>query len=224
MIGIPSNQEIMLALFDIGEDKAPGSDGFSSCFFKKAWSIVGHQFCQAVKEFFNSGSLLKQINHTAIVLVPKTTHASAVTDYRPISCCNVLYKVISKILASRMVPILSSIVDQAQAAFVEGRSIANNVHLVHELLQKYCRKRISPRYILKVDLCTTYNSVNWSFIRQVMRGLGFHSRFVGWVMECISSPSYLIVVNGALCGFFKGASAGRPHIALHFCVMHGISF
>ena len=81
-------------------------------------------------DYFNSGSLLKQINHTAIVLMPKTTHVSVVTDYRPISCCNILYKVISKILAPRMVSVLSSIVDQAQAAFVEGKSIANSVHLV----------------------------------------------------------------------------------------------
>ena len=74
---------------------------------------MGNQFCQAVKEFFSSGSLLKQINHTTVVLIPKNAHASVVTDYRPISCCNVLYKVISKILATRMVPVLGSIIDQA---------------------------------------------------------------------------------------------------------------
>ncbi|XP_052198247.1 uncharacterized protein LOC127805524 [Diospyros lotus] len=129
-----SDQDIKDALFSIGEDKSPGPDGFSSCFFKKAWHIVGPQICLAVREFFASKSLLKQINHTTIALVPKSSHSSSVEDFRPISCCNVVYKIISKILASRMASILDSIVDHAQAAFVKGRSLGDNVHLVQELL------------------------------------------------------------------------------------------
>lgn len=87
-------QEIKEALWSIGDEKAPGLDGFSACFFKKAWNTVGDQLCQAVLEFFSSGKILKQFNHAAIVLILKSSHASSVGDYRPIACCNVIYKVI----------------------------------------------------------------------------------------------------------------------------------
>jgi len=87
-----------------------------------------------------------------------------------------------------MVPVLNSIVDQAQAAFVEGRSIADNVHLVQELLQKYCHKRISPRCILKVDLSKVYDSVNWKLLgRSWNASLLLHIRL--WSMEACAGFS-----------------------------------
>ncbi|KAL2472429.1 Uncharacterized protein Adt_40565 [Abeliophyllum distichum] len=111
-----SSHEIKEALFDIGEDKSLGPIGYTSCFFKKAWHTIGEDFCVAIKEFFTSSLLLKQINHMIIALIPKSGHATTVGDYRPIACCNVIYKVIAKILASRLALILDNLVDQAQSA------------------------------------------------------------------------------------------------------------
>ena len=199
-----TRDEIKEALFSIGEDKSPGPDGFTSCFFKKSWNIVGDLLCDAVLEFFESTSLLKQVNHSAIVLIPKTAHSSSVQDFRPISCCNITYKVISKVLAGRLSSILPSLVDQAQSAFVKGRSMVDNIHLAQELLRNYNRKRVSPRWMAKVDIKKAYDTVSWSFLNGVLSCLGFPSCFVGWIMECISSPSYSLVINGALHGFFKG--------------------
>ncbi|XP_052176632.1 uncharacterized protein LOC127790939 [Diospyros lotus] len=92
LIKMVSRQEIKVALDGIGEDKAPGLDGYTSCFFKKARHIIGNDFCEAVEEFFRLSSLLKQVNHSAIALIPKSSHVSTVQDYRLISCCNVTYK------------------------------------------------------------------------------------------------------------------------------------
>jgi len=125
-----TSEEIKEALFSIGNDKAPGPDGYSALFFKRAWDIIGVQMCDAVKEFFFSGSLLKQMNHTLIALVPKASHANSVGDFRPIACCNVIYKVISKILVARLRQVLGGIIDLSQSAFVEGRSMIENIHLV----------------------------------------------------------------------------------------------
>ena len=72
------------------------------------------------------------MNHTFIALIPKSSYAPSVRDFCPISCFKVSYKVISKILANRLAPMLSSLVDQAQAAFNEGRSLSENVHLAQE--------------------------------------------------------------------------------------------
>ncbi|XP_022849628.1 uncharacterized protein LOC111371725 [Olea europaea var. sylvestris] len=121
-------------------------------------------------EFFSSGSILKQINHTVIPLVPKSGHTPHVGDFRPISCCNVTYKVIAKILASRLRPILGNIVDHAQATFVEGRSMVENIHLAQELMRQYNRKRVAPRCFLKIDLTKAYDSVSWDFLRDVLEG------------------------------------------------------
>ena len=94
---------IRKALFGIGNDKAPGLDGYTSHLFKSTWPIIGDDFCGAVQDFFRSGKLLKQINHAVISLIPKSAHVASPGDFRPISCCNVIYKVISKILADRLV-------------------------------------------------------------------------------------------------------------------------
>jgi hypothetical protein len=97
-----SNDSIKEALFSIGNDKAPGPDGYSSLFFKTAWDMVGNDLCAAIRDFFVSGRLLKQVNHSVIALMPKSDNVTFAADFRPISCCNVIYKVISKILAGRM--------------------------------------------------------------------------------------------------------------------------
>lgn len=89
-------QEIKDALFYIDEGKSPGPDGFSSAFFKKKWAVVGVDFIEAVREFFHKGQLLKSFNTTIIALIPKTNNNSKVGDFRPIACCNIVYKAITK--------------------------------------------------------------------------------------------------------------------------------
>jgi len=121
----------------MGDDKAPGPDGFTAKFFKKSWEIVGADVVKAVQSFFSSGRLLGQVNATIISLIPKVPHPETPSQFRPISCCNVLYKVITKILANRIKPILSGLVEVSQAAFVPGRSIGDNVLLAQELVFQY---------------------------------------------------------------------------------------
>ena len=199
-----TEEEIKSALFSIGEDKAPGPDGYTSCFYKKAWNVIGRDFIKAVKEFFDSGQILKQINHSVLALIPKSKAADKVEDFRPIACCNVLYKVISKILASRLAPALCGIVDPAQSAFVQHRSMTDNIFLIQELLRQYGRKRASPRCILNVDLRKAFDSIDWDFLQDMLSALQFPPRFIKWIMECVSTTSYSLSYNGSMHGFFKG--------------------
>nr|GEX80621.1 RNA-directed DNA polymerase, eukaryota, reverse transcriptase zinc-binding domain protein [Tanacetum cinerariifolium] len=96
MIKEIGNDEIKKALFDIEDNKAPRPDGFTSRFFKKSWEIIKDDFCAAIKEFFESGKLLREINATLIALVPKSTTPQNVSDFRPISCCNATYDLIMR--------------------------------------------------------------------------------------------------------------------------------
>ena len=136
--------DIKHALFTIDDAKAPRPDGFSPCFFKKSWDVIGEDFCLAMQNFFESGALLKQINHSIIALIPKSANASYALDFHSISCCNVIYKVIAKILAMRLSHALATIISPMQNAFLGGRLMADNIHLVQEFLRNYERKHTSP--------------------------------------------------------------------------------
>ncbi|XP_022889220.1 uncharacterized protein LOC111404680 [Olea europaea var. sylvestris] len=191
------------------DDKSPGPDDYTSWFFKNAWGTIGDDFVGAIMEFFSSGSILKQINHAILALVPKFGHTPHVGDFRSISCCNVTYKAIAKILTSILRPILGNIVDHAQAVFVEGRSMMENVHLAQELMRQYNKKMVAPRCLLRIDLTKSYDSVSWDFLRDVLEGFHFPSRFVSWDMECVTSPTYFVALNGSMHGFFKGRKGLR---------------
>ncbi|KAL0423087.1 UNVERIFIED_CONTAM: Retrovirus-related Pol polyprotein from type-2 retrotransposable element R2DM [Sesamum radiatum] len=157
--------------------------------------------------------MLRQLNHTIIALVPKSEHSPSVADYRPISCCNVIYKVITKIIADRLSPALEKLIDSSQAAFVGGRNITDNIFLAQEMVRQYSRKRISPRCTINVDLRKAFDSVSWTFLSRVLHGHDFPPIFISWIMECVSTTSFSVALNGSLHGLFpgkKGLRQGDP--------------
>ncbi|KAL0292976.1 UNVERIFIED_CONTAM: hypothetical protein Sradi_6962600 [Sesamum radiatum] len=136
--------DIKQTFFDIEEDKAPGPDGYSSGFYKAAWSVIGEEIMVAVEEFFLHGRLLKQVNATLLAFIPKVKNPVTVADFRPISCYNVIYKAITKILVHRIRPFLSRLVSPTQNAFIPGRMINDNILLAQELFAGYKQQR-TPR-------------------------------------------------------------------------------
>ena len=105
-----SDKEISDAMFQIGPLKAPGPDGFPAMFFQRNWSIVRDDVIAAVKDFFDTGIMPEGVNSTSIVLIPKISNPTKLSDYRPISLCNVIYKVISKCLVNRLRPMLDDLI------------------------------------------------------------------------------------------------------------------
>lgn len=105
-----SDKEIADALFQIGPLKAPGPDGFLARMFQGNWAITKDQVIAGVKEFFRTGVMLVGVKNTSIVLIPKVDNPVKLTDFRPISLCNVLYKVVAKCLVNRLRPILEDII------------------------------------------------------------------------------------------------------------------
>ncbi|KAJ9536622.1 hypothetical protein OSB04_un000171 [Centaurea solstitialis] len=209
MIRPITDEEIRWAVFHIGNDKAPGPDGYTFKFFKSAWDIVGNDLQVAVDNFFYSGRMLKEINHTLLCFIPKVPNASRVTDFRPISCCNVLYKVISKVIAERMKPYLSQLIGPEQSAFIPGRRISDNILMAHELVAGYQRDSGRPRCAFKIDLRKAYDTVDWRFLLRMLRGLGFHPVFCKWIDQMLQTSSFSIVLNGETTGYFEGARGLR---------------
>ncbi|GJV40441.1 RNA-directed DNA polymerase, eukaryota, reverse transcriptase zinc-binding domain protein [Tanacetum coccineum] len=128
MIANVLDSEIKRAMFDIEDSKAPGPDGFTAAFFKKAWRVIGNDVCKVVKEFFSSRRMLGEINATLIFLIPNVENPNKVTDFRPIACCNVPYKCISKVITNSIKPILGILVSNNQCAFIPGRRFTINVN------------------------------------------------------------------------------------------------
>ncbi|GKD69105.1 protein LAZ1 [Tanacetum coccineum] len=171
---------------------------------KEAMFGIGGDICNAVRDFFSNGKLLKEINHTFIALIPKISTPQRVNDYRPISCCNVLYKCISKILTNRIITGIKEVVSENQSAFVPGRRIADNILITQELMHNYHRDRGPPRCAFKIDIQKAYDTVDWRFLANILKCLGFHPTMIKWIMTCIKSSSFSVSLNGDILGFFKG--------------------
>ncbi len=123
------------------DQKAPGPDGLPTHFYKKYWKIVGSSIIKAVQSFFTFGKILKEVNSTLIALVPKVPNPSNFNHFRPISLCNVVYKVISKLIVSRLRPLLHKMILPYQSTFIPGRWIVGNQLLVQEILHSFKKQK-----------------------------------------------------------------------------------
>ena len=121
-----------------------------------------------------------------------------VIKFRPISLCNVIYKLISKVLANRLKSLLPSIVSENQSAFQARRVITDNILMAFEILHymKTQQNGSTCFMALKLDISKAYDRVEWSFLECLLRKLGFHNRWVDLMMECITTVSYSILING----------------------------
>lgn len=208
-----SNLEIRDTLFSLARGKAPGPDGFTVEFFKENWDTVSQLVTEAVKDFFTSGRLLREINNTILVMVPKVPNATTVDDYRPIVCCNMVYKIITKVMANRVAAVLKDLVNPSQSAFVKGRRIRDNILLAQELFSKFHVEPYSPKCAIKVDFRKAYDTVNWRFLESVLLAFRFPDQLVHLIMTCVRTPRFSIALNGELHGFFpsgRGLRQGGP--------------
>ena len=136
--------------------------------------------------------------------MPKKANPSTMGDFKPIACCNVIYKCITKIVSNRLLPLLNDLVSLNQFAFIPSRSISENVLLAQELVRNYHKEKGEPCCTLKIDLMKAYDSVNWEFMIHCLHCFGFLVKFLSWIKECITSPRFSIYLNGTLEGYFEG--------------------
>jgi hypothetical protein len=179
LCSIPSEQEIHDSVFSIGATKAPGPDGFTGLFYQKYWTLIKPVVLSCVWNFFNKHHLLKEHNHTFIALVPKQMGPSMVHHFRPISLCNIIYKIISKILANRLKGLLHHFISPYQSAFVPSRTIQDNSIMAHELLHSLKSKRgCGGLMAVKIDMEKAFDRMEWDFLLTIMLKLGFHPTWV----------------------------------------------
>ncbi|KAL5563737.1 hypothetical protein UlMin_033484 [Ulmus minor] len=164
--------------------------------------------------FTNRGLPLGSINETIITLIPKIKNPTQITEFWPISLCNVLYKIISKMLANRLRKVMDNIISEEQSAFIPGRLISDNDIIGFECLHAIKRRKTKKNYMaLKLDMEKAYDRVEWDFIQRVMDKLGFSTGWTKKIMACISSISYSFLFNGQRFGHLnpsRGLHQGDP--------------
>ena len=161
-------------------DKAPGPDGMPSLLYKKCWSMMGGRIVEEVLHVLNGGQMPEGWNDTYVVLIPKVKNPSRIKDLRPISLCNVIYKIASKVVANRLKVILPDIISQEQSAFVPGRVITDNIICAYECLHfmKRSRAKTNSFCALKLDMMKAYDRLEWPYLRAMMEKLGFAHSWV----------------------------------------------
>ena len=155
--------------------KAPGPDGFSAHFFQRHWEICGDDVTKAMLDIVEGKESARSINEIVLVLIPKVKNPTLLSQFRPISLCNVLYKIASKVISNRFRVILPKIISEEQSAFVPGRLITDNIVTDYECLHFMKRNKAKKHQscALKLDMMKAYDRVEWEYLQAIMLKLGF---------------------------------------------------
>ena len=146
----------------------------------------------------NSGRMPQVLNETYICLIPKVKCPQKISEFRPISLCNVICKIISMVLANRLKKILPEVISEEQSAFVLGRQIIDNVLINYKTMNCINQKGKGMEGLMevKLDVSKAYDRIEWVYLEKVMRKLGFQERWISLSMMCVKSVSFSVLING----------------------------
>jgi hypothetical protein len=184
-----TDEELKEVIRSFQKDKIPGPDGWTIEFFLGFYDLLGHDLINMVEDIRITGRMPLSLNSTFIALIPKTDNPATLDDFRPISLCNCIYKIVSKIIARRVKRILSDKISSEQFGFLEGRQIHEVVGVAQEALHNIKSRKLKGA-VLKIDLSKAYDRVSWLYIRLLLTHLGFAASFIKWIMCCITTVSF----------------------------------
>jgi len=211
-------QEISAALKSFSKDKILGLDCWRVELYLHFFDLVGSDLLELVEDTGLNGKVICALNSTFFTLIPKFATPSSFVNYRPISLYNLCYKLISKIIATRIKPILSCFLSKEQLGFLKGRQILDAIGIAQECLHSIKTKN-SKALILKLDIKKDFECIDWDFLRLILAQTGFSQSMIKWIMGCVVDANISILVNGEPSSLFRigrGLSQGFPLSLLRF--------
>jgi hypothetical protein len=216
--------KVILKMFK--KEKSLGPNGWSVELYLHFFEIMGEDLLDLVEETQTSGRINGSINSTFIAMIPKRNKKNNFGDYRTISLCNLVYKVISKVIANRIKPVLSRFLLEEQLGFLGGRQIQDIIGTTHECIHSIKKKK-QKSLILKLDLQKVYDYISWDYLRMVLIEVGFGIHMTNWILACVNSTSFVVLVNGKDTDFLRSGRdlrQGFPLSSLLFIlVMESLS-
>lgn len=184
----------------MGPLKAPGIDDFPALFYQKYWHLVGREISSMVLDILNNRRDLREINQTLIALISKTKAPEDFSQFRPISLCNVIMKIVTKSIANRLKMVLPDLISESQSAFVPGRLIMDNaviaLEIFHFLKKKTKGKNDFFFFALKLDMSKAYYKMEWNLLEEFLKNMNFTGSFIELIMRYITTVSYSVLLNG----------------------------
>lgn len=191
-----SEEEAWAAIQALPADRAPGPDGFNGAFYKSSWATIKTDILDAINAvLFGDCRSFGKLNGALIVLPPKTTEATEPAHFRPITMIHSFAKLLSKILAIRLAPVMNDLISPNQNAFIRGRSIHDNFKFVQRAAVMLRNKKI-PKLLLKLDIAKAFDTLHWPFLLDVLQAMGFGNTWRRWISTLLSSATSSILVNG----------------------------
>jgi exonuclease III len=191
-----TEEEVLNAINLLPGDKAPGPDGFTGIFFKKCWGIIKHDVMRVILQFSNLQTAnFHWLNTANIAMLPKKEGADDISDFRPISLIHAIAKIIAKVLALRLGPLMDELVSNAQSSFIKKRSIHDNFLYVKNLAKRLHKSK-TPSLLFKLDIRKAFDSIRWEYILDLLRRRGFPAQFRNWITALLSTASSRVILNG----------------------------
>ncbi|GJY15773.1 RNA-directed DNA polymerase, eukaryota [Tanacetum coccineum] len=218
-----SDDEIRLAVWDCGSQKAPGPDGFSFLFLKTYWDLLKDDVVRAVRGVFDSFEMPKGTNSSFITLIPKVANPIHVNDFWPISLIGMQYKIIAKVLANRLSKVIDKVVSKEQSAFISGRFILDGPLMLSEIMSWYKKKKRNLM-LFKVDFEKAFDTVSWKFLDHIAsvlvngsptsefsikRGLRQGDPLSPFLFIIVMEGLHIALKNAVSSGLIQGASIGE---------------
>jgi hypothetical protein len=218
--------EVLTTLKGFVVSKSLGPDGWTVEFFLDFFDLLGPELLEVVEESRLKGKVIGALNATFLALIPKSDKPDSFAGFRPISLCNLIYKIITKIIATRIKSFLSTGISKEQFGFLENRQITDAIGVAQEALHSIKVKN-TKYLVLKLDMMKSYDRVDWRFLRLVLLQIGLILEATNWIMGCVSSTNFSVLINGSPSSFFRssiGLRQGFPLSPLLFLlIVEGLS-
>ena len=204
--------EVRSAIKTFTNDKSPGCDGLTAEFYQTFFGVIGSDLVDVINYAFENEKLTLSMRRGIIVLIWKGNEREYLKNWRPISLLNCDYKIITKILASRISDFIPKIIHPNQKCSVKGRSIHDGTSLIRDLIE-YVNRNNLPELIVSLDQTKAYDRVEWDVLFKVLEKFNFGPNFIKMIKTCYNNIQSAVKVNGFVSSFFdlsRGIRQGCP--------------